>query len=151
MTKKVKRTIKENEFLKAYIECDGNAPKAYKKVFPTVKDSSVDSLAVLLLTKLNLSISEMLNLTGSTDYILSQIMNEGLTAKLANNKPNYGIRAKYLDIILKLKAKYPIDETRLKLPGGMDKIDQVILKEIRYSKQGNKSIEARTKITQSLN
>ena len=149
---KVKRTIKEKEFIKAYIELKGNATLAYLKVFPYVKKDSATDLGSLLLTKLEISISEMLDLIGLTDHNLSQKLQEGLNATKTigqgrNKKtiPNHYIRAKYLDIALKLKARYPIDETRLKLPG-IDGSTMVTLREIIYSTKDEKGEKKRLSI-----
>jgi len=154
---KLKRTIKEQEFLKAYIELKGNATKAYLKVFPHVKKESARRLGSLLLTKIDISMTELLNRMGMSDHILSQKLNEGLTATrttgTGKNKkkiPHYYIRAKYLDMIFRLKARYPIDETRLKLPGMGDGTVSVTLKEIIYGKDGKKKLKEKIEIAKSV-
>jgi len=143
-----KRTIKENEFLKAYIECKGNATKAYLKVFPQVKKNSAPELASRLLKKIDISMAELLDKMGIDDHTISQKLLEGLNATTTTGKgkdkiikPNYYIRARYLDMIHRLKAKYPIDETRLRLPGIGDSSTSVTLREIVYSKDGKKKKE----------
>jgi len=144
---KLKRTIKEREFIKAYIDLKGNATKAYLKVFPQVKKSSGAVLGANLLKKINLKMTEMLNLIGVTDHVLSEKLKEGLNAKLANGKPNFYVRARYMDMAYKLKAHYPIDETRLKLPGTSG-ITSVTLKEIIYGKDGKSKLSEKVGIAQ---
>jgi len=56
---KLKRTIKEREFINAYIELKGNATKAYLKVFPYVKKESARVLGCNLLAKLNIPMAEL--------------------------------------------------------------------------------------------
>ena len=153
---KLKRTIKEQEFLKAYIELKGNATKAYIKVFPHVKKESARVLGCNLLTKLNISIAELLNKMGITDHVINEKLQAGLnavrvtgTGKNKKTIPNYYVVAKYLDMICRLKAKYPIDETRLKLPGMKDGATSVTLREIVYSKDGKKKIKEKIEIARS--
>jgi len=138
----LKRTIKEQEFIRAYIDCKGNATKAYHQVFPHVSLESARRLASLLLSKLDIPITELLDLIGVDDHILTQKLNEGLTATRLTGKeghkkkvPNYTVNQRYLDMILRLKAKYPVDQSRLVLPGtGVATV--VILREVVYNKEG---------------
>jgi hypothetical protein len=149
---KLKRTIKEQQFLKAYIELKGNATKAYLKVFPHVKKESACVLGANLLAKINLSISELMEKMGITDHILNKKLQEGLNATTGTGdkkKPNYYVRAKYMDMIFRLKARYPIDESRLKLPGMKDGATSVTLREIVYSKDGKKKIKEKIEIARS--
>ena len=153
---KLKRTIKEQEFLKAYIELKGNATKAYLKVFPHVKPGSARRLGSLLLSKLDIPIAELMNKMGIDDHILSKKLQAGLnatktvgTGKNKKTIPKYYVVAKYLDMIFRLKAKYPIDETRLKLPGIGDGSLSVTLKEIIYGKDGKKKIKENIQIAKS--
>ena len=153
---KLKRTIKENEFGEAYIECKGNATKAYLEVFPNVKRESAKVLGCNLLAKINLSMSELLDKIGIDDHMLTQKLLEGLNATTTTGKgkdkvikPNYYIRARYLDMIHRLKAKYPIDETRLRLPGIGDGATSVTLHEIVYSKDGKKKLKEKIETTRN--
>ena len=149
---KLKRTIKEQEFLKAYIELKGNATKAYLKVFPHVKKESASVLGANLLKKINISIGELLDKMGLNDHVLNQKLQAGLDATTGTGdkkKPNYYVVAKYLDMIFRLKARYPIDETRLKLPGVGDGSVSVTLKEIIYGKDGKKKIKEKIEIARS--
>ena len=148
---KLKRTIKEQEFIKAYIELKGNATQAYLKVFPHVKKESARVLGYNLLRKINIPIAELLDKMGMNDAFLNDKLQEGLDATTGTGdkkKPNYYVVAKYLDMILRLKARYPIDETRLKLPGSSG-ITSVTLKEIIYGKDGKKKIKERVEIAKS--
>ena len=148
---KLKRTIKEQEFLKAYIELKGNATKAYLKVFPHVKPESARVLGCNLLAKINIPIAELMDKMGIDDHILSQKLQAGLNATTGTGdkkKPNYYVVAKYMDMAYRLKAKYPIDETRLKLPGTSG-ITSVTLKEIIYGKDGKSKIKEKIEIAKS--
>lgn len=137
---KLKRTIKEEAFINAYIKNRGNACKAYLEVFPYVKKESAKVLGSKLLTKINLPITELLTRMGVTDQVLNNKLQQGLnatTGKGKEKKPNYYVIARYLNMIFRLKAVYPIDETRLRLPGSTG-ITSVTLKEIIYGKEGQK-------------
>jgi len=153
---KLKRTIKEVEFLNAYIKHKGNATKAYIEVFPKIKKESAAVLGCNLLKKINISTAELLDKMGMDDAFLSSKLQEGLnatsfvgTGKDRKTRPNYYVVAKYLDMIYRLKAKYPIDETRLRLPGIGDGATSVTLHEIVYGKDGKKKIKEKTETTRS--
>lgn len=149
---KLKRTIKEQEFLKAYIELKGNATKAYLRVFPHVKKSSAAELGSQLLKKIDISMAELLDKMGITDTYLNKKLQQGLNATSGTGdkkRPNYYVVAKYMDMVLRLKARYPIDETRLKLPGVGDGSISVTLKEIIYSKDGKKKLKEKIQITKN--
>ena len=153
---KLKRTIKEQEFLKAYIELKGNATKAYLKVFPHVRPTSARVLGANLLARINISMAELLDRIGLNDHILSQKLQDGLnatrtikTGKTTKKVPAYYINAKYLDMILRLKARFPIDETRLKLPGLGSGVTSVTLREIVYSKDGKSKLKEKIEIAKS--
>ena len=146
---KLKRTIKEQEFIKAYIELKGNATQAYIKVFPHIKKESAAVLGCNLLRKININMTELLDRIGVTDHILSEKLQAGLNAKLVNGKPNFYVVAKYMDMAYRLKARYPIDETRLRLPGIKDGAVSVTLKEIMYSKDGKKKIKETVEVAKN--
>jgi len=145
ITYTLKRSIKEQQFIKAYIECNGNATKAYSKVFPQVKKESARRLGSLLLSKLDIPMPELLNLMGISDHVINEKLQEGLNATTKEGTPRFYVRAKYLDMILRIKAKYPIDETRLKLPGG-DKATSVILRELIYTNKEDKDNKPNNRI-----
>jgi len=120
----LKRTIKEQEFIRAYIDCKGNAGKAYLQVFPHVKKSSAHELGSRLLKKINLPMAELLDLIGVDDKALSEKLQAGLnatketgTGKNKKTTPNYYVVARYLDMAYRLKAKYPVDQSRLEVTG----------------------------------
>lgn len=128
----LKRTIKEQEFLKAYIEEKGNATSAYIKVFPKVSRINASVYGIRLLKKVGMSISELLDRIGVDDHLLSEKLQAGL------DSPNKYIVARYLDMAFKLKAKYPIEEARLRLPGAGDGATSIILRELIYSTNQDK-------------
>ena len=145
---KIKRTIKEQEFIKAYIDCKGNAGKAYLQVFPHVKKSSANVLGCNLLKKVSIPISEMLDLIGVDDNALSEKLREGLnatkqtgTGKDKKDVPHHYIRARYLEMALKVKAKFPVDQSRLELTGRDGDPLSIVLKEIVYNKEGKPTKE----------
>lgn len=125
----LKRTIKEQQFIKAYIELNGNAGKAYLQVFPHVKKSSAYELGYRLLKKVDISMSELLDRIGVDDKALSDKLQAGLKST------NHYIVARYLDMAFKLKAKYPVDRSRLELTGAGGDPLSITLNEVVY-KQG---------------
>ena len=140
---KLKRTIKEQQFIKVYIECNGNAGKAYLQIFPHVKKTSAYELGYRLLKRVDIPMSELLDLIGVDDKVLSEKLNQGLnatkeigTGKAKKTIPNHYVVARYLDMAFKLKAKYPVDQSRLELTGiGGDPLS-IVLREVVYDKQG---------------
>lgn len=145
---KIKRTIKEQQFIKAYIECKGNAGKAYLQVFPHVKKSSAYELGSRLLKKVDIPIAEMLDLIGVDDKALSEKLREGLNATKQTGSgedkkdvPHHYIRARYLEMALKVKAKFPVDQSKLELTGKDGDPLSIVLREIVYSKEGKPTKE----------
>lgn len=140
---KFKRTLRERKFLKAYIENSGNATKAYLTMNPNIKDDSARVMGHNLLTKINISVIELLEMMGATDAYLHQKLFEGLDATKvisvipippkeakpgtgdlpnANSKniefidvPDFNVRFKYLDMAYKLKDKYPSEKHKLEV------------------------------------
>jgi len=120
----VKRTLREKRFIDSYIDNCGNATKAYMTISPDIKKDSAKELGYRMVNKLGLSIVEILDRQGLTDPVLSQIIIDGLKAtrqagRGVNKKEiaDYNVIAKYLDMALKLKAKYPADRSKLELTG----------------------------------
>ena len=74
----IKRTLRERKFIKAYIENSGNATEAYLSVNPNCTRESAKELGYRMLTKVDLSILELLEMMGTTDAYLNQKLNEGL-------------------------------------------------------------------------
>lgn len=141
----IKRTLKERKFIEAYIENYGNATKAYMATHPDYNGENANVLGCRLLTKVNLSNDELMDMMGMTDAYLQEKLDEGLNAtktisvipikpkeaqpnstalKEANSKNiefvdvnDFAVRHKYLDTALKLKGKYPATKTISELTG----------------------------------
>lgn len=121
--KSIKRTIKEKKFIEVYIE-KGNATLAYLAVSPDVTKESAAELGSRMLRKLGFSIVEALDKMGLTDPIISQKLIDGLSATRQSGKgfnrkeiDDHTTIVKYMDMILKLKAEYPADRSKLELTG----------------------------------
>ena len=142
---KIKRSLKEHRFIEAYIDNCGNATKAYMAINPNYGGGNAKVLACQLLTKLNLSNDELMDMMGMTDAYLQEKLDEGLNAtktisvipikpkeaqenntdlKEANSRniefvdvDDYAVRHKYLDTALKLKGKYPPTTVKNELTG----------------------------------
>jgi len=138
-----KRTVREKKFIKAYIENNGNATEAYLAISPNMKRKNAKEYGSRLLQNINLSDDEITEQLGLNDaYIYEKIKegieatkvvsvipippkkNEASTADLpdANSKniefvdvEDYPTRHKYLDMILKLKNKYPTEKKNIDL------------------------------------
>ena len=138
---KLKRTLRERKFIKAYIENNGNATQAYLAISPKYKGNSARELGHRLLTKVDISVIELLEEMGATDAYLHQKLFEGLEAAKvisvipippkdaqpstgdlpdANSKniefvdvPDFNMRFKYLDMAYKLKDKYPAEKHKI--------------------------------------
>jgi hypothetical protein len=120
----IKRILRERKFIDAYIENNGNATEAYLAISPDIKRDSAKELGYRLLAKVDLSIVELLDKMGLTDPVLSQKLIEGLSATREvgtgedkKEKLDHNVIVKYLDMALKLKAKYPADRSKLELTG----------------------------------
>ncbi len=111
-------TVKERRFLKAYIEGKSLAECAR---YAGSKGKDKDSLKVIghrMLTDINPSMDEILELNGLTNHLIAAKTLEGLEAdrvEVATFRgqigdvqafPDYSTRAKYLDILAKLKGRY---------------------------------------------
>jgi len=135
--KSIKRTIREKKFIETYIE-KGNATLAYLAISPDVTKESASELGSRMLKKLGFSIVEALDKMGLTDPIISKKLIEGLGATRKSGGFNKGEIAdhttivKYMDMILKLKASYPVDRAKLELtgPDGQPLARTVVLREI---------------------
>jgi len=120
----IKRTLKEKKFIEAYIENCGNATEAYLVISPKVTRESARELGKRMIARVDLSIIEILNDIGLTDPVLSQKIKDGLEATRETGKGIYrkeildhSVIVKYLDMVLKLKAKYPADRGKYELTG----------------------------------
>jgi hypothetical protein len=140
---KIKRTVTEKKFIKAYIENGGNATEAYLSVNPKTKRETAGEMGYRLLKKVEISDDEIMETLGINDAYLMQKIKEGVeatkvvsvvpippkknessTADLpdANSKnvefidvEDYPTRHKYLDMILKLRNKYPAEKKDIDL------------------------------------
>ena len=143
--KKLKRTLRERKFLKTYIENGGNATQAYLAICPKYEGNSARELGHRMLTKVDISVTELLEMMGATDAFLHQKLFEGLDATKvisvvpfpikknqenstdlpdANSKnvdfidvPDFNIRFRYLDMAYKLKDKYPSEKHDVNIKG----------------------------------
>ena len=141
---KLKRTLRERKFIDAYIENSGNATKAYLTVNPKYEGESARVLGHRMLTKVNISVAELLDNLGLNDIYLGEKLKEGLdatkvisvipippkkdkpsTGDLPNadskniefiDVPDFNVRVKYLDMAYKLKDKYPAERHKVDLP-----------------------------------
>ena len=141
-----KRTLTERNFIKAYIENGGNETKAYLTIKPEYKGKNAHKLGPRMWANVGISVTELLELMGTTDFHLNQKLNEGLDATKvisvipippkkdktstgdlpeANSKniefidvPDYNVRFKYLDMAYKLKNEYPAIRNEITGPGG---------------------------------
>lgn len=123
--KSIKRTLRERKFIDSYIENGGNATESYLAISPNVKRDSAKELGKRMLAKVDLSIIELLDTMGLTDPVLSQKLIDGLSATrevgTGKNKKkkeaDHSVIVKYLDMALKLKAKYPAERGKYELTG----------------------------------
>ena len=141
-----KRTLTQRNFIKAYIENGGNETKAYLTLNPEYKGKNARKLGNQIWTNIDISVSELLDKMGNTDFHLNEKLNEGLDATKvisvipippkkdktstgdlpeANSKniefidvPDYNVRFKYLDMAYKLKNEYPAIRNEIAGPGG---------------------------------
>jgi len=120
----IKRTLRGRKFIEAYIENCGNATEAYLVINPNVKRDSAKELGKRMVAKVGLSIVEVLDKMGLSDPVISQKLIDGLkatreagTGKYKKEIADHTAIVKYLDMILKLKASYPVDRSKLELTG----------------------------------
>jgi len=139
----IKRTLRERKFIKAYIENAGNATEAFLIINPKAKRENAREYGYRMLQKVDISLSELMEMMGTTDAYLNQKLNEGLEAtktisviplkpkeaqdndtdpKEANSRDiefvdvnDYAVRHKYLDTAYKLKNKYPTEKKDIDL------------------------------------
>jgi len=141
----IKRTLRERKFIKAYIDNNGNATKAFLILNPEVKRENAKEYGYRMLRKVDLQVNELMEMMGTTDAYLNQKLNEGLEATKtisvipvkqkeaqenstdlpnANSKniefvdvDDFAVRHKYLDTALKLKGSYPAEKKDIKVDG----------------------------------
>lgn len=145
---KTKRSLRDRKFIAAWIRNNGNAAQAYKDTHPDYKGKYARKLGYQIWTNIDISDDELLEEIGLTDtYIFNSIKegtqatkvvsvipippkkNESSSADLpdANSKniefvdvEDYPTRHKYLDMILKLKRKYPTEKREIDLKGKLE-------------------------------
>jgi len=110
MAKGNKLTIKQRKWIKKYIET-GNATEAAMQVYDCKDRESAGTIGSENLQKL--AFSELMDEMGLTDIALLNVGTEGMTkAKKIHGTgdnfvevPDYGVRHKYWETLLKLKGK----------------------------------------------
>ena len=149
--RKLKRTIREKKFIKAYIQSGGNATQAYLAVNPDYKGNSAGELGHRLLKKVNLTDTEIMEELGINDAYIYEKIKEGIEAtkvvsvipikpkEAQENNPglpdadsksvefidveDYATRHKYIDMILKLINKYPAEKHKIDVKGELNITD----------------------------
>ena len=101
-----KRTLRERKFIKSYIENNGNATEAYLNINSKANKNTAGVLGNRMLRKVKININFILNQVGLNDVYLSGKLKEGLESE------NLSIRVRYLDMVLKLKNKYPVEKEK---------------------------------------
>ena len=101
-----KRTLRERKFIKSYINNNGNATEAYLTINSKANKNTAGVLGNRMLRKVKININFILNQVGLNDVYLSGKLKEGLESE------NLSIRVRYLDMVLKLKNKYPVEKEK---------------------------------------
>jgi phage terminase small subunit len=117
-----KLTLKQRKWLKVYLET-GNATEAAKQAYDVSTDDSAWALGSENLSKLKVTIEEMMERKGLSTPKLLNVLDEGLEAWKIHTShtepdktiPDFQTRAKYLDTAFKLK--------RLLVPENMTQIN----------------------------
>jgi hypothetical protein len=145
---KKKRTLREKKFIKAYIENGGNAAQAYLAINPAYSGNSAHVLGSRMLRKVNIADDEIMEELGMTEPFIYEKIMEGIEATKvvsvipikpkaaqenspelpdANSKnveyvdvEDYPTRHKYLDMLLKLKNKYPTEKKQIDVNGDLE-------------------------------
>ena len=148
MAGKLKRTLREQQFIAAWIKHNGNAAQAYKETHPDYKGDNARKLGYQIWTKIDISENELLDEIGLTDEYIFNGIKEGTQATKvvsvipvkpkesqennpelpdANSKnvefidvEDYPTRHKYIDMALKLKSKYPAEKREVDLKGDIN-------------------------------
>lgn len=106
-----KRTLRERKFIEAYISNSGNATGAFLAINKKVSKDTAGVLGLRMLRKVKIEVENILSQIGLNDVYLMRKLKEGLETR------NLSIRVRYLDMILKLKDKYPADRNKVELTG----------------------------------
>lgn len=105
-----KLTKQEQGFVKDLVKT-GNATEAVKNNFDIESDGYARVKGHRLITKDNVKQAIQSLADRIPDDKLHEVLMEGLDAE-NNEKPDYGIRHKYLDTALKIKGAYEPDENK---------------------------------------
>lgn len=112
---KMGRTLKQRQFIKAYIESKGNASYAYKQINPQTSKDNLAAKASAYLKKCQPTITELLDKLGLDDFMLIKYLSDGITAmKYIKNGDrleqveDWTNRLRALEMTFKMKGKYHI-------------------------------------------
>lgn len=121
---KIKLALREKKFIEAYIKNSGNATEAYLAVNPKVKRENASVYGMRMLEKVSISIIELADKMGLTDPLIIQKIKDGLNATRESGQgihrkeiADHTAITKYLDMILKLKDKYPSEKHDVNVKG----------------------------------
>ena len=122
---KLKRPLRERKFIVAYIENNGNAAEAFRVTHPKYKGKNAKVLGCNMLTKVNLTVNELMDEMDMTDEYLVEVLKEGLEATkavglVAKIVDDYPTIHKYLDMAFKLKGTYPSERHDVKVEGELN-------------------------------
>jgi hypothetical protein len=85
----------------------GNLTEAYLELNPNCTRKSANELGRRLLEKVGFSFQELLDQRELNDVYLVEKLKEGV------NTDNLNVRIRYLDMIFKLKDRYPTEKNRV--------------------------------------
>lgn len=123
--------LKERRFLEKYLEAKPLSECAKYAGYKCKDTASYASMGCQVLNRLNIDFGEILDSCGLTDSLLAQKTLEGLYADRPTyaifkgqfiderRDPDYSARAKYVEMLARLKGKF-IDKTQITGPGGGD-------------------------------
>lgn len=116
-----KLTPKQEKWLNAYVET-GNATEAARRAGYKGNDQTLRAVGYQNLTKLHIPVGDLLDKMGLDDGVLVTKLKEGLNSELVvvakfegsitdeRSYVDFSTRARYLDIALRLKGKYPSEK-----------------------------------------
>ena len=163
----IKRTLRERKFINEYISNGGNATTAYLSIHHDCSREAAKVGGCRMLTKVNLSNDELMNLMGMTDAYLQEKLDEGLNATKTvsviplipkeaqenstdlpkvNSKniefvdvDDFAVRHRYLDTAYKLKGKYPPTTVKNELTGADGSPLNIVYKKVIYNESEDES------------
>ena len=101
-----KRTLRERKFIESYIGNGGNSTLAYLAINNKANKNTAGVLGNRMLRNVNIELKSILDKIGLNDVYLVNKLMEGLESE------NLSIRVRYLDMVLKLKNKYPVEKEK---------------------------------------